>query len=296
MKKALVVICLILCNIKAFSSNQQVKASEFCVNLVDFPVTVNYEEYNVNDYNSNDMSRCEYPMVLHENITYIPLTYYNCILLGIDVRVKGDKVIIQKTNFENPAEYLRDQSSESNIEKTRIMTMSPFVVNIQSEDYIDAEYPMLFYKNIVYLPLTWNVVINIMQWDYSFCEKGITLNTDSYFYYSEGDSKYEIKKDGSLAADTPYGKTYYRKNGKEIFLEIYHMRIGGPADSNMTIYNGNNKITIHGFTGYGQKQGPLFSVDGNYVYTVHSNREINAPCKISINTGEIIYISVVKEE
>lgn len=46
--------------------------------IVDFPVTINYEEYNVDDYNANDMMLCEYPMVVYKNMTYIPLTYYNC--------------------------------------------------------------------------------------------------------------------------------------------------------------------------------------------------------------------------
>ena len=35
--------------------------------IVDFPVTINYEEYNVDDYNANDMMLCEYPMVVYKN-------------------------------------------------------------------------------------------------------------------------------------------------------------------------------------------------------------------------------------
>ena len=38
--------------------------------IVDFPVTINYEEYNVDDYNANDMMLCEYPMVVYKNMTY----------------------------------------------------------------------------------------------------------------------------------------------------------------------------------------------------------------------------------
>ena len=57
----------------------------------------------------------------------------------------------------------------------------------------------------------------------------------------------------------------------------------------MTVFNGNDILTISGYTGYGQKQGPLFTVNGEYIYTVHSDGEKYAPCKIKIETGEIIY-------
>ena len=55
----------------------------------------------------------------------------------------------------------------------------------------------------------------------------------------------------------------------------------------MVVYK--NKITVPGYTGHGQKRGALFTVNGEYIYTVHSDHKKYAPCKIKIDTGEIIY-------
>lgn len=174
--------------------------------IVDFPVTINYEEYNVDDYNANDMMLCEYPMVVYKNMTYIPLTYYNCILLGLEVQFDKNILSVEKRDSEKPTEYLRDQSSEKNTKNIINMEVSPFIVNIQDNNYNDEEYPALFYKNIVYLPLTWKVVYDYMKWDYFYGKKysdsitGIELYTDSFYYYSEGDAFFEIREDYSLSA------------------------------------------------------------------------------------------------
>lgn len=159
--------------------------------IVDFPVTINYEEYNVDDYNANDMMLCEYPMVVYKNMTYIPLTYYNCILLGLEVQFDKNILSVEKRDSGKPTEYLRDQSSEKNTKNIINMEVSPFIVNIQDNNYNDEEYPALFYKNIVYLPLTWKVVYDYMKWDYFYGKKysdsitGIELYTDSFYVFSK---------------------------------------------------------------------------------------------------------------
>lgn len=56
--------------------------------IVDFPVTINYEEYNVDDYNANDMMLCEYPMVVYKNMTYnVPNDMMRC---NYSVTVKAE--------------------------------------------------------------------------------------------------------------------------------------------------------------------------------------------------------------
>lgn len=291
MKKIIFIMCLFLCvfDVGVTASNSVVEFAE--VNVVDFSININEEKsnsYNSYKIKSNDMPLFKYPLVMYKNITYVPLTYYNCILLGVELKTEDNQVFIKKSNLEKPEEYLKDQLEEKR-EETKTMKISPFVLNIQGIEYYDEEYPALFYKDIVYLPLTWNVVNNIMQWDFTFNEEGIELYTDSYYYYSEGDSSYEIKKDGGMRATTSYGKTYYQKDGKRVFASIYHQTVGGPTWDNMKITVGNETISIPGHTGYGQKQGPVFTVEGEYIYTVHSDRTKYAPCKIKIDTGEIIY-------
>ena len=272
---------------------------EISVDIAAFRMNINHEIFNSDNRFlpregsleglSNDMSLCEYPAVMYENITYLPLTYYNCALLGLTLEAEDNKVLIKQANSDFPAEYLKDQSGEK---KERItVTACPFDLNIFGKDYLDEKYPALFYKNIVYLPLTWNVVDGIMHWDYSFGENGIELYTDSYYYYSEGDSTYE-REGLRMSASTSYGKTYYRKDGKAVFAEIYHQKIGGPVLGNMTVFNGNESYNVPGHTGYGQKKGPVFLTDGVWIFTTHSDYVHYGKfgkCRIRISTGEIIY-------
>ena len=51
----------------------------------------------------------------------------------------------------------------------------------------------------------------------------------------------------------------------------------GRHKNNMDIIKGENKITVPGYTGHGQKRGALFTVNGAYIYTVHSDHKKYAP-------------------
>lgn len=272
---------------------------EITVDVAAFRMNINHEIFNSDNRFlpregsleglSSDMSLCEYPAVMYKDIAYLPLTYYNCALLGLKLETEDNKVLIKQAERDFPAEYLKDQSGGKKEKIT--VTACPFTINIFGKDYSDEKYPALFYKNIVYLPLTWNVVEGIMHWDYSFGENGIELYTDSYYYYSEGDSTYE-REGLRMSASTSYGKTYYRKDGKAVFAEIYHQKIGGPVLGNMTVFNGNESYNVPGHTGYGQKKGPVFLTDGVWIFTTHSDYVHYGKfgkCRIRISTGEIIY-------
>ena len=88
-----------------------------------------------------------------------------------------------------------------------------------------------------------------MKWDYFYGKKysdgitGIELYTDSFYYYSEGDAFFEIREDYSLSASAPYAKTYYKKDDIRIYSYIDLWYMAGPAQNNMDIIKGENKIT-----------------------------------------------------
>ena len=274
-----------------------VRPNKIVADIADMTIIMNYEDYKKDGkdgspYFADDMLLCEYPIVLHKRIVYIPLTYYNCILLGLNLELKEDEIFLSKSNPEKPTMYLKDQSHPRRDKKTIEMALLPYPLNLCGVKYSDLEYPALFYKNIAYLPLTWKVAHAIMQWDYRFGEKGIELYTDSYYYYSEGDSHFKINKKRDLAASVSPGKTYYKKGDTKIFAftELYNMI--GPSMGNMEIFKGEKKTTIPGYTGHGQKQGPLFTVDCEYIYTAHIeiDRHRYGYCKIKMDTGEITYL------
>ena len=125
-KKIMFLIITLSIIINVGNSTVVMAKENIVTEIVDFPVTINYEEYNVDDYNANDMMLCEYPMVVYKNMTYIPLTYYNCILLGLEVQFDKNILSVEKRDSEKPTEYLRDQSSEKNT-KNIIKTENPAI-------------------------------------------------------------------------------------------------------------------------------------------------------------------------
>ena len=269
------------------------------VTIVDFPVCINYELYNIHR-ESNKMEYCEYPMLLYKDLVYLPLTYYNCNLIGVTLELKDGQAFINKADFQSPMLYISDQQNEAP-DNPLNEQKAPFTVNVNDMVYDDADYPVLFYKDIIYLPLTWTVVHDAMGGGYTFGKEGIAnkyydpedvleLYTDSYYYFSSGDSAFEITEH-SIGANVASGKTYWCKNGVRVYAETELINRIGPNRWNMTIVKDGIKKTVPGFTGHGQKMGPLFTVNGEYIYTVHytDDYKIWGPCKISIETGEVIY-------
>lgn len=249
-KKIMFLIITLSIIINVGNSTVVMAKENIVTEIVDFPVTINYEEYNVDDYNANDMMLCEYPMVVYKNMTYIPLTYYNCILLGLEVQFDKNILSVEKRDSGKPTEYLRDQSSEKNTKNIINMEVSPFIVNIQDNNYNDEEYPALFYKNIVYLPLTWKVVYDYMK---SLSDENAqyneveTLNgkkTESGFTYRVYYMDVEIRK-GQTARHYKFFVTvdetdiilidaYHYKfkdgSGEEDYLEKYILPVVGSFD------------------------------------------------------------------
>lgn len=99
-KKIMFLIITLSIIINVGNSTVVMAKENIVTEIVDFPVTINYEEYNVDDYNANDMMLCEYPMVVYKNMTYIPLTYYNCILLGLEVQFDKNILSVEKRDSD----------------------------------------------------------------------------------------------------------------------------------------------------------------------------------------------------
>ena len=66
-KKIMFLIITLSIIINVGNSTVVMAKENIVTEIVDFPVTINYEEYNVDDYNANDMMLCEYPMVVYKN-------------------------------------------------------------------------------------------------------------------------------------------------------------------------------------------------------------------------------------
>lgn len=268
--------------------NALANGENILVKTVSFPVNINYEQCNT--VTENNRLCYDYQMFSLKGIIYFPLTYYNCNLTGLTLELDENRILVKKADISSPMLYKSERLGEETFKDSFLVMQSPVSVNINGMDYDDENYPILFYNDVIYIPLTWNMVNDILDWDYTFDEKGVEIYTESYYYSSSGDSSVEITEN-YISANVMPGKTYWSKNGVRVYAETTHIDRLGPNGWNMSITKDGVEKIVPGFTGHFQKMGPLFTVDEDYIYTVHyeENYEKWGPCKISIETGEVIY-------
>lgn len=313
MKKiiAALVLSFVLISVAAYAV--YVPYEQTIVTLPTFPVTVNEQEYNYNTYE-------EYPLFVHNGVTYLPLTYNNAIILNLipawdEQYCKHDYVT---GNPDVPKQFFKSEitnTTETRIDEKTVRIDSEtyqvhhlkenansdtfafhYQVNENNATTIDgknivanSEYPILFYNHMIYIPLSFQFVTEILGGTVTFdMEKGLEVRVNNFFTTLNGDSY----KDGASYTTVP-NDTYYVKDNLSVIINTDSRRLVGPVGGNLTIKRGENEIKPEGFFGYFQKNGPLFTVENGSIKTVYYTDfdEItgrnSVPCLVDIATGEV---------
>ena len=143
------------------------------VTLPTFPVTLNNQTLN-NDYS-------QYPFLVYKDITYVPMTYYDCRLLGLktDWSLQNGLAIDKNSDVFN--EYERTVNSQKNrTSLTAQIADGKIKVNGKTIQNNKEEYPLLFFRDVTYFPLTWRFAVEEFGWDYHFSHKnGLVISSPS---------------------------------------------------------------------------------------------------------------------
>ena len=169
------------------------------VTLPSFSVTLNGQT------NGNQYSR--YPLIVYKNITYFPMTYYDCRLLGLKTDwTAGTGLVIDK-NEDYFYEYLRDVTDSKNAKtQTAKLADGKITVNGKVIDNGKEEYPLLVFRDVTYFPLTWRFAVNEFGWDYRFDQQtGLVIGNDKVKLENR-EAQWEKKRLGSV---TGLGVGYY---------------------------------------------------------------------------------------
>lgn len=135
-------------------------AGEVRVTLPGFPVTLGGQTV--------DPEGEEYPFLVYRDITYLPLTYFGCRLLGLyekwtpegglvisDAGAKGEYVSTPRMSRNSGALYARRASG-------RITLCG------ESIDNSREAYPFLLFRDVTYLPMTWDNMYERLGCSYRF--------------------------------------------------------------------------------------------------------------------------------
>jgi len=148
-----------------YAANGNVK-----IDLPAFKVTLNGTAIK-NDTN-------QYPLIVYKDITYFPMTYYDCRFLGLEsVWNSSEGLKIAKTGV-NWEYHKYQEAGKNNIVYSA--TIASFKINVNGKqiDNRNEKYPLLLFRNITYFPLTWRFAVDECDWNYSFDQQnGLVINS-----------------------------------------------------------------------------------------------------------------------
>lgn len=132
---------------------------------IDIQLSANLVELNGTRYKNSDL---EYPFINYLGYSYMPLTYYGCRKLGINCDwTEKDGVML--SDGGTPSEDITGTNgmTEGVYDKATFYR-GKLTVNGKLYEYGDTAYPLIHYKNIVYMPVLWQTGMEALGIEYSF--------------------------------------------------------------------------------------------------------------------------------
>ncbi len=193
----------------------------------------------------------QYPLIVSKDITYFPMTYFDCRFLGLTTEWDNDTRTLY-INKENISCAYRDYKQEAANESTFAPTVCDFniVVNGKAINNSAEEYPLLTFRDVTYFPLTWRFAVDEFGWEYSFdAENGLAIGSDNDIA--------RIVELPYLAGTIAFDDNYYYYNGTQGEKNyVYRAPISDPSRAEV-IYNLPD-------SGLSRRVGFLYSDDGVY--------------------------------
>jgi hypothetical protein len=118
----------------------------------------------------------EYPLLIYKDITYFPMTWYDCRLLGLETAwSQEDGLAIAQADVASSYEpYKTSRKNPQNVQAT----VPDFSITVNGKTVNNAEetYPLLSYRDVVYFPLTWKFAHDEFGWQYEWdSAKGLSI-------------------------------------------------------------------------------------------------------------------------
>ena len=128
-----------------------------------------------------DNSYRQYPLLVYKDITYFPMTYYDCRFLGLETSWKGSNegLYITATGVSGAYDAYKGSANNKSSYRVSIPTF-PITVNGTKVDNSKEEYPLLIFRDVTYFPMTWKWGVDNFNWAYSFDpESGLKISSNS---------------------------------------------------------------------------------------------------------------------
>ena len=167
----LIVICALAAQLITPASAAKL-GSKVTVTVPTFDVTLNGHKVD-NEYS-------QYPLLVYNDITYLPMTYHGARWMGLTTDWSAAKGLAISQHPGSLALIYNnyDTSAKNSAKYTAAVASFNIAVNGDKVDNSAQKYPLLIFRGVTYFPLTWAFCVNEFGWRYSFsAEKGLVINS-----------------------------------------------------------------------------------------------------------------------
>ncbi len=209
MKRALFIIGLLLFSFPITT----VASCDIVASSSPFPVQINGNNYlEINTY----------PTLFYNNVVYIPMTYSIGEYIGRHIEwIDGyEQNVLLLTEKEDNKNITETDISENKTESYTVQaTIDDCTVAVANGEYLDfikgtEKYPLLRYKDIIYIPLTWENIVENFGWEYTFDKvNGVHISTSAKSTEIKAEKDIYISEDGSTTCYILERKKYIDSDG-----------------------------------------------------------------------------------
>jgi len=264
-------------------------AMEVKTNLPTFDVSFNGTEIE----NENR----QYPLLVYKDITYVPMTYYDCRYLGLisNWNSETNTLSIEKDNITCAYRDYSWEWKNSSKHQAKVCDFN-IIVNGEVVDNSKEEYPLLTFRDVTYFPLTWRFAVDEFGWEYSFDEeKGLIINSDNVHPYivelpycsgmAVTDGEYYYYNGKSQDKNVVYRVSVLDTSNPEVIHEIPESDLSKTASLQMI----NDEVYIYYLCG----SGPTMSTE--YYYKIEADGTLTRQNPGNYSGGKHGYNEVTKE-
>ncbi|WP_159884165.1 DUF5050 domain-containing protein [Paenibacillus puerhi] len=235
-----------------------------------FPVTVNGTVM--------DVSHSEYPLLIYNDITYFPMTWNNMAALGLSVQWDDDSGLsIQKEDACVPLEQDLTPAVNSN-EYSQRASLVPFPVTVNGRQFVNTNepYPVLFYQDITYFPLTWKFAHDEFGWNTSWdSANGLTIESCSGVTNSQLKQAFDLNvaNGGALAVEDDWIYMNPINQNANVY-KLVKVRRDGSGEVKLSDDNAGS-INVVGdwlyYTVTGKKMNGIYEEKMNGIYKIKTD-------------------------
>ena len=216
MKKKIVSLFLALVLLIAVGPARAEAAQNVSATVASFKVTLNGVVMD-NDY-------AQYPLIVYKDITYFPMTYYDCRFMAVKTDWDNDTRTLSINAAGAGDQYHPTTKNDKNPQKITASVVDYNVfINGKKIDNLSEPYPLLSFRDVTYFPMTWRFCVDEFGWKYSYTqESGLIVDS------------------GKDSASDPKKEALENVIYEDQYLRIQYL--GFVVDENAAEYSYNGKL------------------------------------------------------